>query len=59
MMPRPGLAIFLTPRELPFGLIGAGGATLGVWAGAPVIPVIAVGFFVAVRVTIQGVHNPS
>lgn len=53
MMPRLGLAIFITPRDLPFGLIGAGGATLGVWVGAPAVPVVAVGFLVAMRVTIQ------
>ena len=51
MVPRRGLTIDITPRELPFGLIGASGGALGIWAGAPAFIVVLVAFLVSTRVS--------
>jgi hypothetical protein len=35
MVPRFGVTIHITPRELPFALVGGAGSSLGIWVGAP------------------------
>lgn len=57
MVTRPGLAVCITPRELPFGLIGAGGGTLAIWVGAPAFPVVALAFLVSTRVSVRRWHG--
>ncbi|MYU17266.1 hypothetical protein GTZ78_42930 [Streptomyces sp. SID8361] len=35
MMPRFGMTIDITPRDLPIALIGTAGGTFALWANAP------------------------
>lgn len=57
MVPRLGLAIYIAPRELPFGVIGAGGGALGIWVGAPTLPVILAALLVSTRVSFRRWHS--
>ncbi|MGW0968285.1 hypothetical protein [Streptomyces sp. NPDC002516] len=53
MVPRQGLRIDLTLRELPFPLIGLGGAGLGVRAGTNTAVIALAAFLVSIRVRIS------
>ncbi|MEU5028915.1 hypothetical protein [Streptomyces milbemycinicus] len=53
MVPRRCLRIDLTPRELPFGLIGGGGAGLSLWSGTYPAVVLPLAFVVSVRVAVR------
>ncbi|MET8248493.1 hypothetical protein ABZV31_31320 [Streptomyces sp. NPDC005202] len=53
MVPRRSLRIDLVPRELPFGLIGGGGAGLSLWSGAHPAIVLPLAFAVSIRVTVR------
>ncbi|MFJ8905045.1 hypothetical protein ACIRIU_08610 [Streptomyces sp. NPDC102351] len=53
MVPRRSLRIELTPRELPFGLIGGGGAGLSLLSGVYPAVVLPLAFLVSVRVAIR------
>lgn len=45
-MVRPTLTLAVTPRDLPFVLIGGGVSVLPVWGDAPTLVVAAVAFLV-------------
>ncbi|MER8002811.1 hypothetical protein [Streptomyces sp. NPDC095613] len=51
MVPRFGVTIDITPRELPFAVVGAAGSSLGIWVEAPVYAVAIGVFLVTFRVT--------
>ena len=53
MVPRFGVTIDITPRELAFALIGGGGGSLGIWAGAPLYAVACGAFLVTFRVSVR------
>lgn len=53
MVPRFGVTIDITPRELPFALIGGGGGSLGIWAGAPAYAVSCGALLIAFRVSVR------
>ncbi|MDN3053119.1 hypothetical protein PH213_00845 [Streptomyces sp. SRF1] len=53
MVPRRCLRIDLAPRELPFGLIGGGGAGLSLWSGTYPAVVLPLAFVVSVRVAVR------
>ncbi|MFP8905628.1 hypothetical protein [Streptomyces atacamensis] len=53
MMPRFGLTIDIALRELPFCIIAAGGAALGIGSEVPAAVVIPAAFLVAMRVRIS------
>ncbi|MFG3184051.1 hypothetical protein [Streptomyces nigra] len=53
MVPRRRLRIDLTPRELPFGVIGGTGAGLSLWSDVYPAAIVPLAFVVSVRVTIR------
>ncbi|MFJ6086532.1 hypothetical protein ACIQI8_34620 [Streptomyces sp. NPDC092369] len=53
MVPRRSLRIDLTPRELPFGVIGGTGAALSLWSDVHPAAVVPLAFVASVRVTIR------
>ncbi|WP_406372863.1 hypothetical protein OG788_21720 [Streptomyces sp. NBC_00647] len=53
MVPRRNLRIDLTPRELPFGIIGSGGAWLSLSSGIHPAVALLMAFVVSVRVAIR------
>lgn len=53
MVPRRGLRIDLTPRELPFGLIGGSGAVLSLLYDTHPAVVLPLAFLVSIRVIIR------
>ncbi|MDQ0787759.1 hypothetical protein QFZ64_003256 [Streptomyces sp. B3I8] len=53
MVPRRRLRIDLTPRELPFGLIGGCGAGFSLWSGTHSAVVLPLAFLVSIRVIIR------
>ncbi|WP_189186118.1 hypothetical protein [Streptomyces albiflavescens] len=53
MVPRRSLRIELTPRELPFGLVGGGGAALSMWSGVTPVAVLPMAFLISVRVIVR------
>jgi hypothetical protein len=53
MVPRFGVTLHVTPRELPFALIGGGGGYLGILAGAPMHAVACGAFLVMFRVSVR------
>ncbi|MEU3033479.1 hypothetical protein [Streptomyces griseoaurantiacus] len=50
MLPRPGLALYLAPRQFPFVLIGGVIAVLGYWSPAPTAVAVMTAFLVAFQV---------
>ncbi|MGX1270817.1 hypothetical protein [Streptomyces cellulosae] len=53
IVPRRSLRIELTPRPLPFGLIGGSEAALGLWSGVHPALVLTMAFIVSVRMTVR------
>ncbi|MFI1387421.1 hypothetical protein [Streptomyces griseoaurantiacus] len=53
MVPRRGLRIDITPRELPFGLIGGSGAVLSLLYDTHPAVVLPLAFLVSIRVVIR------
>ncbi|GGQ63133.1 hypothetical protein [Streptomyces asoensis] len=53
IVPRRSLRIELTPRALPFGLIGVSEAASGLWAGFHPALSLSMAFLVSVRVTVR------
>ncbi|MFY4719268.1 hypothetical protein [Streptomyces sp. LaBMicrA B280] len=53
IVPRSSLRIELTPRPLPFGLIGGSEAALGLWSGVHPALVLTMAFIVSVRMTVR------
>ncbi|MFD7033838.1 hypothetical protein ACFWAR_37995 [Streptomyces sp. NPDC059917] len=53
MVPRRGVTIDITLREAPFLIIGAAGAALAVWTGAPPEATAPAALLVALRITVQ------
>ncbi|MCP9997194.1 hypothetical protein OIE82_19100 [Streptomyces althioticus] len=58
MLSRPGLALYLAPREFPFILIGGVIGTLGVWSAAPIAAAAVTAFLVAVQVKLEILTKP-
>ncbi|MEU2782330.1 hypothetical protein [Streptomyces sp. NPDC007110] len=53
MVPRFGVTIDITLRELPFALVGGAGSSLGIWVEAPVYAVAVGAFLVTFRVSVR------
>ncbi|MEU8644629.1 hypothetical protein AB0C91_22220 [Streptomyces sp. NPDC048674] len=53
MLPRRSLRIDLTPRELPFGIIGSGGAWLSLSSGTHPAVALLMAFAVSIRATVR------
>ncbi|WP_221348282.1 hypothetical protein [Streptomyces beigongshangae] len=58
MLSRPGLALYLAPRELPFILVGGAIGTLGAWSTAPMTAAAAAAFLVAFQVKAEIITKP-
>jgi hypothetical protein len=58
MLSRPGLALYLAPRELPFVLVGGAIGALGVWSPAPVVAAAVTAFLVAFQVRVEFLTKP-
>ncbi|PWE08113.1 hypothetical protein DD630_15185 [Streptomyces sp. BSE7F] len=58
MLSRPGLALYLAPRELPFVLIGGAIGVLGVWSPAPMAAAAVTAFLVAFQVKAEVLTQP-
>jgi uncharacterized membrane protein len=52
MLSRPGLALYLAPRELPFILVGGAVAAVSAWSAVPVEVAVAAVFLVAFQVKV-------
>ncbi|WP_405672686.1 hypothetical protein OG848_22135 [Streptomyces canus] len=59
MVPRRGVAIYMTPRELPFWIVSASGGGLGASVGAPLPAVLLAAFLVAMHVNVQRCQGPN
>ncbi|WGD42197.1 hypothetical protein [Streptomyces cathayae] len=58
MLSRPGLALYLVPRELPFILIGGAIGALGAWSAAPMVATAVTAFLVAFQVKVKILTKP-
>jgi hypothetical protein len=58
MLSRPGLALYLAPRELPFTLVGGAIGTLGAWSAAPMAATAVTAFLVAFQVKAEILTKP-
>ncbi|MEU5367010.1 hypothetical protein ABZ354_26680 [Streptomyces sp. NPDC005925] len=53
MVPRFGVSIDITPRGLPFAVVGGAGGSLGIWVEAPAYAVAVGALLVTFRVGVR------